>query len=187
MLLGTFSSVSCGELDGSMDRPDVTIAPVAPMQFVFHNTSTSPLYIDWAAGRAPVRILRDGEELAVDTGCAPLCDQACGCMACAAPEHRVLKIDPGSNVQLEWTPVHHIFRSCQESPACNCAEPWPVTAGTYAVRLAAATAVKGGTPSPGDPGMLDGADPDWSAPACVASAEFALEGGAKVTLPFNCN
>jgi len=170
-----------------MDRPDVTIAPVAPMQFVFHNTSTSPLYIDWAAGRAPVRILRDGEELAVDTGCAPLCDQACGCMACAAPERRVLKIDPGSNVQLEWTPVHHIFRSCQESPACNCAEPWPVTAGTYAVRLAAATAVKGGTPSPSDPGMLDGADPDWSAPACVASAEFALEGGAKVTLPFNCN
>ncbi len=186
-LMAIVSTVSCGELDGSTDRPDVTIAPVAPMQFVFHNTSASPLYVDWSAGRAPVRILRDGTELAVDTGCAPLCHQTCGCMACAAPEHRVLKIDPGAHIQLEWTPVHHVFHSCQDSPACSCAEPWPVTAGTYAVHLAAAKAVKGGTPSLSDPGMLDGADPDWSAATCLASTDFVLEGGAKVAVAFNCN
>jgi hypothetical protein len=178
--------LACGDSEGGKGKPDVQIQPVAPLNFVFHNATGSPVYVDWSANKAPLRVLRDDVDLLLGPGCSPLCKDNCACLACPAPELKVLRIGPGDKLQVTWEALHFLLHTCAEAASCSCAEPWPVTAGKYLVRLDGSTRVKGGTPNPSDPDMMDGAEIDPQAPACVASVVFDLVGAAELTIPIEC-
>lgn len=176
----------CGEKVPQGGRPDVAIVPVAPITFVFHNSTGSAVYVDWVGMRAPMRVLRDHKELRTHPGCDPLCASQCACLACPTPAHRVLRLDDGAELRMEWEATVYELHKCAADPACSCVEPWPATAGAYAVSLAGAAGVIGGVPDPVDSRILNEATLDSAAPGCQASADFELVGAAEVKVQFTC-
>jgi hypothetical protein len=183
VLLAQFACGDSGQMAG---KPSVGIHPVDPITFVFHNATANPIFVDWSAGKAPLRVLRDEVDLRIDPGCAPLCKDACACLACPTPEHKVLRIGPDEELKVVWDATHFLLHPCEEAASCSCAESWPATAGKYRTRLAASTAVTGGTPDPTDPRVLNGAQIDPTAATCGATAVFQLVGTTQLSLPFEC-
>jgi hypothetical protein len=177
---------ACGESGARAGRPDVVIGPVAPITFVFHNGTGSNVYVSWAAGRAPIHVLRDAKELTIDPACAPLCESACACLACPAPEQKVMRVEPGADLKVVWEATLFRFQKCDQAPGCTCAESWPATAGSYQVSLAASAGVIGGEPDTADPRILKNATIDQAAATCAAGTDFELVGASEFRMLFEC-
>jgi hypothetical protein len=178
--------VCCGEQKDGPERPGITIHAVSPLAFTFHNGTGADLYLDWAAPESSLHVLRDEAELLIDPGCAQGCEQPCVCGPCPQPPAKVVRVESGEDITLEWDATHFVKRSCDAGAGCKCVQPWPATAGSYRARVVGWRAVLGGVPSATDPRVLEGAVVDQSSGSCEATATFELVGGAHLTVPFAC-
>jgi hypothetical protein len=147
------------------------------MTLSFVNTQDVDINVPWLDGTPAFTLRRRDANIVVHRSCVPDCTVGCTCDSCILSS-TVRVVPPGSAITLSWVPLHYIENTCQAEGYCRCYEPWPITAGQYALTLAGFTHAEGGDVDPADPSILTGAARGTQARSCTAALEFVLQAEA---------